>query len=259
MGAFIAEASVFNGDEPLNPSTPPRFDRFGDSWAVRGTLVGGHMADALRGAELSASYAAVKSPEYRDGHGLDQRKLHVGLRLTGHSGALEHSGLLEAARTTELDRGRSLYTFRALLAEGSVCRYDLGAALRWERSDRPEEERLLDLFRSPRPATDVSILGVTQWTTLTGALSLPAIRTGPAHAAPFIELARLTVDRTSAALFDPSRFYGATAMWRLDAGVRFGVGGGHARMGRYGAAAGSMPSMAHHAGSTGQASERCFT
>ena len=152
-------------------------------------------------------------------------------------------------QTTEIDRGHPLYTFRALLAEAAVCHQDLGAALRWERSDRPEEERLLDLFRSPRPATDVSILGVTRWTTLAAALALPALEARGGHAAPFVEIARLTADRTTAALFDPVRFYGATTMWRFSAGVRFAAGHEHREMGRYGAAARADltdDSQAHH-------------
>jgi hypothetical protein len=256
LGPMVAEATTFNGDEPLDPSTAPRFSRFGDSWAIRGTLVGDGLARVLHGAELAASYAAVKSPEYRDGLGLDQRKAHVALRLTGESGALARYALVEAARTTDLDQGRSLYTFDALLAEGAVCRGELGFAARWERSDRPEEERSTDLFRAPRPATDVSILGVTQWTTVTTQLALPSVHAGVVHGAPFVEVARLAVDRTSAALFDPARFYGATAMWRVDLGLRIGAGRQHARMGRYGAA---QPPTMHEGGHTAHTSGNCFS
>jgi hypothetical protein len=38
-------------------------------------------------------------------------------------------------------------------------------------------------------------------------------------------------------LFEPSLFYGARRQWSLSAGVRLGIGGSHARMGRYGVAA----------------------
>lgn len=237
MGPLVAETSLFNGDEPLDPSSAPRFDRFADSWSARGTLIGDSIAHGLRGLELSASWASVKSPEYQDGAGLDQRKGHAALRLTNDDGPFTRYGLIEAMQTTELDRGHPLYTFRALLAEAAVCHQELGAALRWERSDRPEEERLLDLFRSPRPATDVSILGVTRWTTLSVALALPAVQASGGHAAPFVEFAHLSVDRTTAALFDPVRFYGAATMWRLSAGVRFAAAHEHHQMGRYGAAA----------------------
>jgi hypothetical protein len=259
VGPLVAEASTFDGDEPLDPSTPPRFNRFGDSWAVRGTMLGDRLFDALRGAQLSVSYAAVKSPEYREGSGLDQRKIHTALRLTGERGLFTRYALLEAARTTDLDRGRALYHFDAWLAEGALCRREIGVALRWERSDRPEEERLLDLFRSARPATDLSILGVTRWTTVTAALALPGIHSRVVRAGPFVEIARLTADRTTAALFDPSRFYGATAMWRVDAGLRIAAGHQHGRMGRYGTAA-VLPVMTDHDHARRiSSSNRCFS
>jgi hypothetical protein len=227
---IVVEAAVFNGDEPLDPSTLPLARRFGDSWALRGTLF------APAGAELAASYANVKSPEFREGQGLDQRKAHVGLRLAGGSGRFTRYALIEAARTTDVDRGRALYTFDALLGEAAICRDEIGVAARWERSDRPEEERLLDLFRSARPATDASILGVTEWTTLSVAVSLPALAAAGARGAPFVEAARITADRTAAAVFDPVRFYGTNRMWRLSAGIRLGAGHTHGRMGRYGVA-----------------------
>lgn len=254
-GAITAEASTFNGDEPLDPSTLPRFDRFGDSWAVRATVDGSRVSGFLDGAELSASYAAVKSPEYREGRGVDQRKAHASLRLAGASGKFSRYALLELARTTDVDRGRALYTFDAVLAEGALCRREVGVAVRVEQSDRPEEERLLDLFRSPRPATDASILGVTEWTTITVAAALPALRIGDAQLSPVLEAAHLTADRTSAALFDPVLFYGASHMWRIAAGLRVGAGHGHTRMGRYGAAAPAPPGMIHEP----RTPRRCFS
>ena len=258
-GPLALEAATFGGDEPVDPSTLPLTRRMGDSWSLRATL-NGRAPIILGNAELTASYANVKSPEYREGQGLDQRKAHVGLRFEDAGGPFTRYALLELARTTDVDRGRDLYTFDAALAEGALCRGDAGVALRWERSDRPEEERLVDLFRAARPATDVSILGVTRWTTLTGAVSLPALRAYGIHAAPFIEVARITADRTTAAVFDPVRFYGATGMWRLSAGFRIAGGrDAHGRMGHYGVASDSFGAMATvpmhvHPGTT-----RCFS
>jgi hypothetical protein len=203
----------------------------------------------------------VISPEYREGYGLDQRKTHFSLRWLGQSGPTTRYALLEAARTTDVDRGRDLYTFDALLGEAAICHGQVGVAARWERSDRPEEERLLDLFRVARPATDLSILGVTEWTTLSAAATLPALSILWSHAAPFVEVAHITADRTSAAVFDPVRFYGSSFMWRFSAGVRVAVGHGHGRMGRYGVAsdppAASMRQTSHdHAPPLGR---RCFS
>ena len=250
-GPAVVEAAAFNGDEPLDPSTPPLARRFGDSWSIRGTILGESLHSALAGAELTVSYANVKSPEFREGQGMDQRKTHVGLRWSAESGTLARYALLEAARTTDVDRGRELYHFDALLTEAAICRGDVGIAARWERSDRPEEERLLDLFRSARPATDLSILGVTEWTTVSAALTLPAFAFARAYAAPFVEVAHLAADRTSAAVFDPSRFYGSSLMWRFSAGIRFAAGHAHGRMGRFGVASpGPIPAaqpMSHDA------------
>ena len=259
-GPLAIEAATFGGDEPIDPSTLPLARRMGDSWSLRATLAGRALPILLGRTELTASYANVKSPEYREGQGLDQRKAHVSLRLEHDGSLLTRYALVELARTTDVDRGRDLYTFDAALAEGALCRGGAGVALRWERSDRPEEERLLDLFRAARPATDVSILGVTRWTTLTGAVSLPVLRADAIHVAPFVEVARVTADRTSAAVFDPVRVYGSTGMWRLAAGVR--VAGGrapHTRMGRYGVASdnfSAMPSAPLH---THPGTNRCFS
>ena len=253
-GPLVFEGATFNGDEPLDPSTPSLARRFGDSWAMRGTLRG-QSSSVVGRAELSASYASVKSPEFREGEGLDQRKAHVGLRLDGAAWSFTRYALVEAARTTDVDRGRSLYTFDAILGETALCRGELGLALRWERSDRPEEERLLDLFRTARPATDASILGVTQWTTLSSAMALPSLRIVGAHAAPYVEVARITADRTTAAVFDPLRFYGTNVMWRVSGGLRVGLGHVHDRAGRYGAASVTPMLHDHHQSSD----RRCFS
>jgi hypothetical protein len=206
------------------------------------------------------SFANVKSPEYREGYGLDQRKIHVGLRWSGQSGPVTRYAMLEAARTIDVDRGRDLYTFDAVLGEAAICRGQVGIAARWERSDRPEEERLLDLFRVARPATDLSILGVTEWTTLSAAATLPALSIVWSRAAPFVEVAHITADRTSAAVFDPVRFYGSSFMWRFSAGVRVAAGHAHGRMGRYGVAsdapAASMRQTSHDHAPLGR---RCFS
>jgi hypothetical protein len=262
LGPVVAEVATFNGDEPLDPSTPPLLRRFGDSWSARGTLLGDRITSLLSGTELTLSYAMVKSPEYREGVGMNQRKLHGGLRVAGDSRAFSRYALLEWAQTTDVDRGRDLYTFSALLGEAAICSARATIALRVERSERPEEERLLDPFRSPRPATDLSILGVTRWTTATAAASVPSVGT-LVGAAPFVEVARIGVVRTTAAVFDPSLLYGASAMWRIAAGVRLRIGADHDRMGRYGGAAVppmtgiSMSSRASHHDFTERPMNRC--
>ena len=242
VGALVGEMAVFNGDEPLDASTPPLFRRFADSWAARLTLRGDRLALPLAGMELFASFAGVTSPEFREGAGLDQRKAHVGLRIAGASSpregwALSHYALAEWARTVDVDRGRSLYAFTSLLSEAALCHRAAGIAVRLEQSDRPEEERLVDLFRAARPATDNSIVGVTRWNTTTIAIGSPGVGFGVVRASPFLEVARVAVTRASAGAFDPTLFYGSRNAWRLSAGARLGAGAAHRRMGRYGVAA----------------------
>lgn len=235
-GPLVGELAAFNGDEPVDASTPPLVDRFGDSWAARATLFPSWFVQALGGAELSASYARVKSPEYRDGFGMDQRKVHAGARVQRDVGSTATYAQLEWAQTQDVDRGRPLYTFSSVLGEAAVCRSQVALAFRAEQSERPEEERLPNLFRSARPATDLSILGVTKWTTLTANLTVAAPAGWPVRAAPFVEVARVYGARSSLAAFDPSSFYKATRMWMISTGVRLGFGHVHSRMGRYGAA-----------------------
>ena len=237
-GVVTAEAALFNGDEPIDPSTAPLARRFGDSWAARATLRGAPLDDRLGSVELSTSYASLKSPEFREGAGLDQRKTHVGLRVAPASAVASRYALVEWARTVDVDRGRALYTFTSLLGEGALCRgtHGGGVALRVERSERPEEERLLNLFRAARPATDNSIVGVTRWTTMTAAVGIPAVRVPGGFVAPFVEVARIAVARASAGAFDPTLLYGSRDAWRMSGGARLVAGAVHDRMGRYGAA-----------------------
>jgi hypothetical protein len=112
---------------------------------------------------------------------------------------------------------------------------ELGA--RWERTTRPEEERLLDPFRTVRPHNEFNILGLTEWRTSTASAGVP-VRAGALRLLPFTEVARAVpreVVRPS--VFQPRAFYGADALWTAVLGVRVGAGTPHARMGRYGVAA----------------------
>src|SRR6185503_13873136 len=100
--------------------------------------------------------------------------------------------LIEWARTDEFDRDVRSSRFSTLLAEGAWCRAGAVAAVRVERTDRHEEEQTLDPFRSPRPPIDLTNLGVSRWTTLTLALSAPALAGGMVTGRPFIEVARIS-------------------------------------------------------------------
>lgn len=230
-GPVIGEFGVFNGDEPTSPGASPNFSRFGDSWASRVTVL------PLAGTELSASIAHVTSPEVRVGHGLDQHKASAVARFSRMSTDTWRYALLEWEQTNEMTRGITSTRLASILGETAYCRAGAIAAARVERTDRPEEEPLADPFRTPRPSLDLSNLGVSRWTTLTVALSSPALRTGWLSGRPFVEIARVhAAPGSPPGIFDPELRYGSSSMWMLTAGVRLRAGMMHGRMGRYGVA-----------------------
>jgi hypothetical protein len=244
-GPVIGEVATFNGDEPLTPGSSPNFDRFGDSWASRLTLV------PLDGAELSASVANVTSPEVRAGGGLDQRKASVVARFNHQTDDSWRYAFVEWAHTDERALGTTRTRLASLLGEGAYCRSGMIAAGRFERTDRPEEEPLADPFRTPRPADDLSNLGISRWTTVTVSVSSPVLRAGVLSGRPFVEVARIQASTgTPPGIFDPGLRYGASGMWMFTTGVRLRAGMMHDRMGRYGAA---VPGM--HAGTGGHGPE----
>lgn len=227
----IGEIGVFNGDEPASPGSSPSLDRVGDSWAARLTLL------PFDGVELAGSFADVTSPEVRAGHGLDQRKGSVVARLSHETERTSRYALAEWARTDERNLGELTTSLTSLLVEAAACRNGAIVAARVERTDRPEEERLLDPFRTPRPSSDLSNLGVSRWTLLTASVSSPRLGRGMLSARPFVELSRISVRPGSPpGLFDAHLRYGASELWMVSAGVRLRAGAMHNRMGRYGAA-----------------------
>lgn len=193
--------------------------------------------------ELSGSLARVHSPEDAVGAGLDQHKASLAARwasgaLFGASGLGGRGdgeyALAEWARTDELRAARRAFRYESVLFEAAARRRGVELAARWEHTTRPEEERLVDPFRTVRPHNESNVLGLTEWRTATASLGGP-LHTGALRLLPFAEVARgvpREVLRPSA--FEPRAFYGAGALWTAVLGVRFGVGAPHARMGRYG-------------------------
>jgi hypothetical protein len=244
IGPAILEAGTFGGDEPVAPGSLPRPSRFGDSWSVRGTIL------PTSWTEVQGSYARVASPENPDGYGLDQRKQSVSARAISADGA--RYVLAEWARTVEHDHNSGLdaFAYESALLETALRLGPVGVALRFEQTERPEEERLADPFRTPRPASDLSILGLTRWRIGTLHLESPAVTRRTVTAVPFIELSRLAaMPRGARTLFDPQQFYGTTRLLLLSAGLRLRVGSPHARMGRYGVAAVDGPAIGGSASS----------
>jgi hypothetical protein len=222
-GPLTIEVSLFNGDEPESPTDHPDLDRFGDSYSARVT---GH----LRDFEAQASFAKVASPEQPRGGGLDAQKINTSLRYD-KGGSY---GLVEWARTREHDGNLTAFILYSFLAEGTLTRRAVAVSLRGEVTDRPEEERTLNVFRTPRPHSDLSILGRTRWESITANATRSFAR---GRISPFVEVAaQHPHSLVNNSAFDPAQFYGASWLWSFSAGVRLEVGMQHRRMGRYGAA-----------------------
>ena len=225
----IVEAGLFNGDEPESPGDAPNRARYWDSWSGRVTLV------PFPQGEFQTSYARVRSPENARGGGEDQHKQSASIRLEDaqHSGY----GLLEWARTSDYVGSTRTFAFTSLLAETSA-RYGVASgALRLERTERPDEARLTNEFKTPLPANDLSITGRSRWTIITGrlAVQVPVARTLSFE--PFAEVARIRFTPTlRPSGFDPAQFYGSDRIWSFSLGATLRLGMSHMRMGRYGVA-----------------------
>ena len=232
----ILEAGLFNGDEPESPGDVPNRARYWDSWSGRVTLV------PFPQGEFQTSYARVRSPENARGGGEDQHKQSASIRLEDaqHSGY----GLLEWARTSDYVGSTRTFAFTSLLAETSA-RYGVASgALRLERTERPDEARLTNEFKTPLPANDLSITGRSRWTIITGrlAVQVPVARTLSFE--PFAEVARIRFAPTlRPSGFDPAQFYGSDRIWSFSLGATLRLGMSHMRMGRYGVARTEMRGM----------------
>lgn len=238
-GVLGVEGALFNGDEPERPSQWPNLDRFADSWAVRVLLF------PRSGLEVQGSYAAVASPEHRPGSGPDQSKWSLSGRWQGEIGGEQLYALAEWARTEEQDQIR---TFVSGLFEAAWYPGPASVAYRWERTERPEEERLFaDPYRSPRPHLDDNIVGMTRWTMHTLSLSRQFGRS--TSVSPFIEVTAGKIADFGGGLFTAEGFYGRDTFWVVAAGVRLEWRGPMPRMGRYGVlAAPGLGAEAHRDG-----------
>ncbi len=225
----ILEAGLFNGDEPESPGDVPNHKRYWDSWSGRVTLV------PFPQGELQTSYALVRSPENATGGGADHHKQSASVRLEDaqHSGY----GLLEWARTTNYVGSSRTFAFTSLLAETLAHYGRASGAVRYERTERPDENRLADEFRTPLPAPDLSISGRSRWTIITARLAASFQPAKTLTLEPFAEVARIGFSPTlTPSGFDPAQFYGSNRIWSVSIGAKLAFGMSHMRMGRYGVA-----------------------
>jgi hypothetical protein len=240
-GPVLLEGGIFNGDEPERPSEWPKISRFGDSWSARVTLM------PTRALEFQGSHAAVHSPEHRPGFGTDQRKWSVSGRWTGTVRRSAAYGMVEWERTSEAE---GFFVFHSLLGEGAWNPGSNRLYYRFERTERPEEERGLRRFRSTRPIFENSILGITRWTIQTAGYARQLGVWRSLTALPFIEASYGRIASVGGGVFDPESFYGKSSFWSVTVGARFSMGMALHRMGRYGVAQNTAPAMdmAHHMG-----------
>src|SRR4029079_18226554 len=133
-GPVLAEAGLFNGDEPERPGQWPRISgRFGDSWS-------GRLTGTLRpGLTVEGSFARVHSPEHRPGAATDQDKWSAAGRWTRPIDGHPTYVLAEWARTSEAD---GFFVFHSVLVEGAWSTGAHRLQYRFERTERPEEERI---------------------------------------------------------------------------------------------------------------------
>ena len=240
-GPVLFEGGLFNGDEPERPGQWPLMRRFSDSWSARLTLL------PVAGIELSASRARVRSPEHRPGAGTDAWKWHVGGRLDRPVAGGRAYALAEWARTEE---AQGFFVFTSLLFEGSLERGAHQPYYRFERSDRPEDIRTTDRFRSLRPHLENSIAGITRFTlhTLGYSYRVRAV-SGRLAVRPFVEGTLGRMGAVGGGLFNPGAFYGKDHLSTLSIGVRVEWRMAGHRMGRYGELLGEPPRTgtgAHH-------------
>jgi hypothetical protein len=228
-GPVIVEGGLFNGAEPVDPGDLGDVDKFGDSWSARLSVL------PRSWLELQGSYAEVKSPENQFGAGLDHEMWNISARAQRGFGAHEVYALIETGETIEGQGDLDAFFFKTTLAEAAVRRGAWRLAVRFERSERPEEERRFDPFRSVRPHPDNSIIGVTRWTIATLSIARNSAM-GAFRLQPFLEVGRIDAQATEEfPVFVPETFYGDDNMWSFSFGIRSTVGTWHTRMGRYGA------------------------
>lgn len=234
QGPVAFEAALYNGDEPERPGQWPRVsNRFGDSWAARLTLM------PVRGVELSGSRAKVHSPEHRPGAGTDAWKWHLGARVDREWRGNQVYALAEWARTEEAE---GFFVFKSLLGEVAVRRGPHQPYYRFERTQRPEDMREIDLFRSVRPHLENAILGITRFTlhTIGYSVEVPVERGGTV--APFVEATLGRAENDGGGVLTPEILYGTETVRSLSAGIRLSWRMQGHRMGRYGL----LLDSAHH-------------
>jgi hypothetical protein len=174
----------------------------------------------------------LHSPEHRPGAGSDQHKWSGSGRWDGTIRGSPFYGLVEWARTSE---ARGFFVFHSLLAEAAWTTGRNRIHYRFERTERPEEARTQNLFRSTRPHHENSIQGITRWSIHTAGYGFQlGEQAGPVSALPFVELSYGRLAEIEGGVFSVSSLYGRHSFISASVGVRLSLGMQMHRMGRYG-------------------------
>jgi len=228
-GPVTLEGAIFNGDEPERWDQWPNWRRFADSWSLRALI------QPSAAVELQASYAQVRSPDNRPGAGPGHDKVSVSARMEHALGSGRIYGLAEWAYNSEAN---GFFKYYSGLAEAQWSRAAHRAYVRFERTDRPEEERVFgNPFRWNLPHLENSTIGMTRWSIATAGYGRGLT---PAHLPVHMEvIAEVEYARVTSltGLFDPTSFYGRSDLWMASAALRIAAGEPMHRMGRYGVAA----------------------
>jgi hypothetical protein len=186
----------------------------------------------ITGVELSGSRAKVHSPEHRPGAGSDAWKWHLSARLDRPLLGGQAYAMAEWART---DEAQGFFVFKSVLAEGSFEVHHHRPYYRFERTDRPEDLRELDLFRSVRPHLENSILGITRFTLHTIGYGYDfGLAQERFRIHPFVEATLGNAHNVGGGILTPEILYGTTKVRSLSTGVRLMWQMAGHRMGRYG-------------------------
>jgi hypothetical protein len=220
----VLEGSLFNGDEPESPGDQPNLRRFGDSWSARLSI------NPTGDLEFQTSTASVLAPEHPEAEGHHQRMFSIGGRLERSIAGRPWYVMAEWGRTSEAD---GAFIFHSFLGEGATTMGRHRLYYRFERTDRPEEERL-SAFRTPRPPLDDNLLGITRWTIHTIGNRFAIWRPGNAVIEPFVEGSLIQVNKVGEGIFNTRDYYTKDRIWSLRVGMRVGLGMMGHRMGRYG-------------------------
>jgi len=233
-GAYLrsgwsAEASIFGGQEPVDPYDLSNIESFGNSWSVRLARRWGGGFGPTAPWELSTSYARVVE-EHHDEEAATSLG-NVALRHSRPYGFGHVYALVEASRSWPDGDEEG---FWSVLGETQLDFGRHSPYYRVEYATRPE------YVREGPPGTDGFFrydhdshpIGATRWLINTVGYGYTLTRL-PVSARPFVEASHNRV-RGERGRIDPDELFGTDSFWSISAGFRIFLGGGPMRMGSYG-------------------------